>query len=73
MFGMKEEDLTKCQRMKDSDRVWAAIYCHKFHNNLLERLWNSLKRRIRETSSNNGGKTEADGDKRQAEREIRLR
>lgn len=53
MFGMKEEDLTKCQRMKDSDRVWAAIYCHKFHN-LLERLWNSLKRRIRETSSNNG-------------------
>lgn len=73
MFGMKEEDLTKCQRTKDRDRVWAAIYCHKFHNNLLARLWNSLKRRIREPSSNNGGKTEADGDKRQAEREITLR
>lgn len=70
---MKEGDLTKCQRTKDRDRVWAAIYSHKFCNSLLARLWYSVKRRIRETSSNKGSKTEADGDKRQAEREIRLR
>lgn len=67
MFGIKEEDLTKCHRAKDSDGVWAAIYSCKFHNNPLARLWNSLKWRIRETNSNKGGKTEADSDKRQAE------
>lgn len=31
MLEMKVNDLTECQRMKDIDGVWAAIYSHIYH------------------------------------------
>lgn len=52
MLEMKVNDLTERQRMKDRDGLWAAIYSHIYQTSLT-RWWNSLSRRITQTSNMN--------------------